>query len=122
MAWDGLGLSDETIGDYDQAIIDYGQEATLNSLGKTRVADVYCQRAGTHKNEDAVIADYEKSIELGTTTDGCSCDPYNPLVMLYEKERRYDQVWEVVHKAGKRANWIAPELLAIAEKETGRKN
>lgn len=122
MAWDGLGLVDETVGDLDQAIIDYGQEAALNSLGKTRVADVYCLRAGTHKNNDAVIADYEKSVELGATSDACACDPYNPLLRLYEQDRRYDQVWEVVHKAWKNGKYIAPDLLAIVEKETGRKN
>jgi tetratricopeptide (TPR) repeat protein len=122
MAWDGLGLADETIGDLDQAILDYGHEMALNSLGKTRVADVYCLRAGTHTNDDAVIADYEKSVELGATSDGCSCDPYNPLLRIYEKDRQYDKVWEVVHRAWKSGKYVAPDLLAIVQKETGRKN
>ena len=126
LAWDRLGLSHETIGELDQAIEAYRQVMALDrKLGRARLADAYCERAGTHqkdKNDDAAIADYEKSIDFGARDDGCSCDPYNPLIGLYEQDRRYDQVWEVVHKAWKSGKWIAPDLLSILQKESGRRN
>ena len=126
LAWDRLGLSHETIGELDQAIDAYTQVMALDrKLGRARLAGAYCERAGTHqkdKNDDAAIADYEKSIDFGARDDGCSCDPYNPLIGLYEQDRRYDQVWEVVHKAWKSGKWIAPDLLSILQKESGRRN
>jgi hypothetical protein len=65
---------------------------------------------------------YEKSIDLGATADGCSCDPYNPLLGLYTEDRRYDQSWGVVRKAQKSKKWIAPEALDRLKKESGRSN
>ena len=123
MAWDRLGLIHETTGELDEAISDYTQEMALNPLGRSRLADAYCSRGGAgqkEKNEDAAIADYEKSIDLGATADGCSCDPYNPLIWLYTKSRRYDQSWEVVHKAQKSKKWIAPEFLDRLKNESRR--
>jgi tetratricopeptide (TPR) repeat protein len=102
LAWDRLGLVHETTGELDQAISDYSQEMALNPVGRTRLADAYCTGGSSHPKEkkyDAAIADYEKSIETGATADGCSCDPYNPLLGLYAEGRRYDQGWGVVHKA-----------------------
>jgi tetratricopeptide (TPR) repeat protein len=125
LAWDRLGLIHETTGELDQAISDYSQEMALNPLGRTRLADAYCARGSSHPKEkkyDAAIADYEKSIDTGATADGCSCDPYNPLLGLYAEGRRYDQGWEVVHKARKSGKWIAPELLDRLKKESGRSN
>lgn len=124
-AWDSLGLSHETIRELDEAVSDYTQEMALNPLGKIRLADAYCERGNsnqTEKKNDAAIADYEKSIDLGATADGCSCDPYNPLLGLYAKDRRYDQEWEVTRKARKSGKWIAPDLLEILQKESGRRN
>ncbi|HVP00877.1 MAG TPA: tetratricopeptide repeat protein [Bryobacteraceae bacterium] len=124
-AWDMLGLTHETMGELDQAISEYTQEMALNPLGKSRLADAYCERGGSNQKEkkyDAAMADYEKSIENGANADGCSCDPYNPLLGLYAEDRRYDQGWEVVHKALKSGKWIAPEWLARLQKESGRRN
>jgi tetratricopeptide (TPR) repeat protein len=126
LAWDRLGLIYETIGELDQAIDAYTQVLALDrKLGRTRLADAYCERAGTHqkeKNDDAAIADYEKSIDLGAVDDGCSCDPYGPLLGLYGEGRRYDQGWVVVHKARNAGKWIAPEWLDRLVKQSGRKN
>jgi tetratricopeptide (TPR) repeat protein len=126
LAWDRLGLIHETTGELDRAISDYTQEMALNPLGRARLADAYCTRGGSsnpkEKKYDAVIADYEKSIDLGATADGCSCDPYNPLIGLYTEGRQYDQAWGVVHKAQKSKKWIAPESLDRLKKESGRSN
>jgi tetratricopeptide (TPR) repeat protein len=122
LAWNRLGLIHETTGELDQAISDYSQEMALNPLGRTRLADAYCTRGSSKQKEkhDAAIADYEKSIDLGATADGCSCDPCNPLLELYAEGHRYDQAWAVVSKARKSGKWIAPDLLDSLKKESGR--
>jgi len=127
LAWDRLGMSHEMTGELDQAISDYTQEMALNPLGRVRLADAHCTRGGAssspkEKKYDAAIADYEKSLDLGATADGCSCDPYNPLIALYAEGRRYDQAWVVVQKAQKSKKWIAPEMLDELKKESGRSN
>ena len=127
LAWDRLGLVHETTGELDQAISDYTQEMALNPLGRARLADAYCPRGGSSSNPkekkyDAAIADFEKSLDLGATADGCSCDPYNPLIWLYTNGRRYDQAWGIVHKAQDSKKWIAPESLEKLKKESGRSN
>ena len=63
-----------------------------------------------------------KQSTLGATADDWSCDPYNPLFGLYAENRRYDQAWEVVHKARKSRKWIEPELLDKLKKDSGRSN
>jgi len=123
MAWDRLGLIHETTGELDQAIDDYSQEMRLNPLGRSRLADAYCTRGSSNPRDnqyDAAIADFEKSIDLGANADGCSCDPYNPLLTLYTNSRQYDQAWKVVHKAQKSKKWIAPESLEKLKRESGR--
>jgi tetratricopeptide (TPR) repeat protein len=125
MAWDRLGMIDETTGELDQAISDYTQEMALNSLGKSRLANAYCTRGGSWsspkvKKYDAAIADYEKSIELGAAADDWSCDPYNPLIWLYTNNGSYDQAWGIVHKAQNSKKWIEPEFLEKLKKESGR--
>jgi tetratricopeptide (TPR) repeat protein len=124
MTWDYLGLTHESAGELDEAISAYSREMTLNHLGKSRLADAYCARGGSDqkaKQADAVaIADYEKSIEIGVTADGCSCDPYNPLFLLYSRDGQYDQAWAVVHNAQKSKKWIDPDLLNILKKQSGR--
>jgi tetratricopeptide (TPR) repeat protein len=126
LAWDMLGLSHETTGELDQAVSDYTQEMALNPLGRARLADAYCTRGGStspkEKRHDAALADFEKSLDLGATADGCSCDPYNPLLALYTEGRQYDQAWGIVHKAQNSKKWIAPESLDKLKKESGRSN
>ena len=124
-AWDMLGLTHETTGELDEAVSEYTQELALNpKLGRLRLADAYCERAGARQKEkkDGAIADYEKSIDTGAGADGCSCDPYNPLFVLYTQDRQYDQAWGVVHKAQSSKKWIEPEFLDRLKKESGRSN
>jgi tetratricopeptide (TPR) repeat protein len=126
LSWDRLGLSHETIGEFDQAIDAYTQEMVVDpKLGRNRLAGTYCERGDSNQKEkkyDAAIADYEKSIDAGAIDDGCSCDPYNPLFGLYTEARRYDQGWVVVRKARNYGKWIMPDLLDRLQKESGRKN
>ena len=124
-AWDMLGLSHEAMGDLDEAINDYSREMALNSLGRSRLAEAYCERGGNDEKDkqiSAAIADYEKSVDAGANTDGCSCDPYNPLLRLYSQSGRYDQGWAIVRVALKGRKWVAPELLDMLKKQSGRAN
>jgi tetratricopeptide (TPR) repeat protein len=124
LAWERLGLIHETIGAFDEAVVDYTHETALDSSVRNRLADAYCLRGERNENEkkyDAAIADYEQSVANGAIADGCSCDPYNPLLALYKKDRRYEQVWVVVHKGWAAGKWIDPDLLAIVRRESGRR-
>lgn len=95
MAFDMLGLSHGENGKWDQAIGDYTREQALNpKLGTARLADAYCGRGqddARGKNLVAATADYEKSVELGSKTDGCSCEPYNSLLVIYTQSGQYDK-------------------------------
>jgi len=125
LAWDRLGMTHEMTGELDEAISDYSQEMALNPLGRSRLADAYCARGGAdqkQKKKDAAITDYEKSIAIGATADGCSCDPYNPLLWLYTDARQYDQGWEIIHEMQKSKKWIQPEFLDRLKKDSGRSN
>lgn len=125
LAWDRLGLVRLRAGETDKAIDAFKREMALSSLGKSRLADVHCDRGLSRLSEkqvEAAIADFEKSIEYGSNADGCSCEPYNPLVGLYEHEtRQYDKAWAVVRRATKAGKVIAPELLESLVKSSGRK-
>lgn len=122
-AWDMLGLIHETTGELDQAISEYSQESAMNPLGRRRVANAYCLRGSSNQKEkkyEDAAADYEKSIDMGADADDWSCDPYNPLFVLYAQGQRYTQAWEVVHRARKSGKWIDPQLLDILKKGSGR--
>jgi tetratricopeptide (TPR) repeat protein len=124
-AWDMLGLTHETTGELDLAIADYSQEMALNRLGRSRLAGAYCERGEYRQKEkqlDAAVADYEKSIDAGAVSDGCSCDPYNALLGLYSESRRYDRSWVVVRRALAAGKWVAPDLLDILKNASGRSN
>jgi len=113
-AWDMLGLVHVRAGDLDQAIADFTREMKLNSLGRLRLAETYCERGSVHQKQnrpDLAIADYRSSIATGADPDSCSCDPYNPLLALYTQGANYDPAWEIVHQAQKDHRWLAPELL-----------
>jgi hypothetical protein len=85
----GIGLPRPgSCGELDMAIGDFTQEMALNPLGSARLAEAYCIRGSSNhkkkKKYDAAIGDYKEAIEIGITADGCSCDPFNPLVTLYD--------------------------------------
>jgi tetratricopeptide (TPR) repeat protein len=125
LAFDRLGLAHEANGESDKAIRDYTQEMALNPLGRARLADAYCERGMRllqQKNYNAAVVEYRKSVDVGATPDdGCSCEPYNPLVAIYATEiRQYDKAWEAVHLAAKSKRHIYGEVVDRLRKDSGR--
>ena len=115
-AWEFRGMANESIGDLDQAIADYTQLAGLQPKSRYRLADAYCNRGYINltakKQVDLAIGDYEKSIEIGSSADGCSCEPYNPLVGIYLIQKPdVEKARGVVRRALASRKWIAPEYL-----------
>jgi tetratricopeptide (TPR) repeat protein len=125
LAYDYLGLVDEQTDRIDEAIADYTHELALDpKLGRSRLAEVYCNRGQSHLREkryEPAAADLEKSIELGGAADGCSCEPFNSLAFIYiDAEQRYDKGWELVHKARNSGQFVAPEYVERLKKGSGR--
>lgn len=125
MAFDMLGLSREQNGEWDEAIKDYSRELSLNpKLGTMRLAEAYCGRGQQHASKmdlAAAAADYEKSVELGEkTNDGCSCESYNSLLVVYTDTKQYDKAWEFVHRAQRSKHWLDGELVDRLKKASGR--
>ena len=77
---------------------------------RRQLADAYCERGSFNHKEKKYDA-----------ADGCSCDPYNPLIALYDSVgRQYDKSWDIVHKAQRSRRWIMPESLERLKKDSGR--
>ena len=115
LAYEFRGMGNEGTSDLDQAITDYTQLAALQPKSRFRLADAHCNRGSSYLREkkyDLAIADFEKSIEIGSSADGCSCEPYNPLLAIYLIEKPdYDKAREVARRAKTSRKWIAPEYL-----------
>jgi tetratricopeptide (TPR) repeat protein len=115
MAFDMLGLTDGSMGDWTQAIADFEREATLDPrLHRIRISDAYCNRGSRYSREkyDLAISDLNRAIQIRGTSDPCECEPYNPLLAIYlNRTREYDKAREVVALAQRSGNWIAPEYL-----------
>jgi tetratricopeptide (TPR) repeat protein len=115
-AFEMRGVVEEATEEHDQAIADYERESALDpKVGRHKVADAYCNR-GTfylrNKQYDLAVPDFEKSIEIGSSSDGCDCEPYNPLVWIYlDQKRDAGKAQDVVCKAQASRKWIAPEYL-----------
>ena len=93
-------------------------------VGKVRLADAHCERGSVNQRAQRfteAVADFEEAIALGATTDGCSCEPYNPLLGLYLNEKRdHDKAWKTVRRAFHKKQWMAPELLEQLRRDSGR--
>ena len=114
MAFDMLGLTDGSMGDWTQAIADFGQEAALDPRRRFRVSDAYCNRGSGYPREkyDLAISDLNRAIQIRDTSDPRECEPYNPLLAIYLKQtREYDKARDVVALAQRSGKWIAPEYL-----------
>jgi len=113
MAFDMLGLTDGSMGDWTQAIADFEQEAELTPGMRFRVSDAYCNRGSRYPREkyDLAISDLNRAIQIRGTSDPCECEPYNPLLAIYLQTREYDKAREVFALAQRSKKWIAPENL-----------
>lgn len=112
LAFDMRGLANDATGNLDESIYDFAQEAALNPRNRYRLADEYCRRGSFYLRNnkyDPAIADFEKAIELGSSSDPCECEPYNPLVAIYLEKRDYGKARTVEERAKKAGKTIAPE-------------
>jgi lipoprotein NlpI len=125
LIFDRLGLAHEENGESDKAIRDYTNEMALNSFGKQRLADAYCNRGfrlQQQHNDAAAVVEYEKSIEFGTADDhACPNDPFYSVVAIYTTElHQYDKAWHFVDQARKAGRQIPRELIDKLKKNSGR--
>ena len=115
MAFDMLGLTDASMGNWTQAIADFEQETALDQLQRFRLSDAYCNRGTVYMGEkkyDLAISDLNRSIQIRAESDPCECEPYNPLLSIYlNQTREYDKARAVVALAQRSGKWIAPENL-----------
>jgi tetratricopeptide (TPR) repeat protein len=115
MAFEYRGMANEGTGDLDPAIADYTQLAELQPKLRYRLADAHCNRGLSYMREkkfDLAASDFGNSIEIGSSADGCSCEPYNPLLAIYLLETPdYDKAREVARRAQASRKWIGPEYL-----------
>jgi len=114
LAWDMRGLIGESTGDLDGAISDFAQEAALNPHSRYRLAGAYCERGSFYLREnkhEPAIPDFEKAIDVGSSSDACECEPFNPLIAIYLEKQDYDKARAVVERAQKAGRTIAPEYL-----------
>jgi tetratricopeptide (TPR) repeat protein len=91
LAFDRLGLTYEQNGQADNAIQAYTHEMAFESLGKQRLADLYCNIGSQHQQQKdyaAAAAAYRKSIEFGIADNkSCPVEPSgNPKLIEQEKK------------------------------------
>ena len=123
-AWDMRALIRGALGDRDGVIADLTASTKINPSGKARLADAYCERGGSRQQQKdfaGAAADYEVSITLGGTADGCSCEPYAPLAYIYLEEMHdYDKSWKIVRRARATHHWLPAELVTKLSEVSGR--
>lgn len=122
MALDMLGLTDGSMGDWTAALADFEQEVALNPDMRFRISDAYCNRGSRYAaaQHDLAISDLKRAIEMRATSDGCECEPYNPLLAIYLRTQQYDKAREVAAQAKSSKQWIAPEYLTQLKAAGGR--
>jgi len=114
MAFDMRGLANDATGDLDASVSDFAHEAALNPRSQYRLADAYCRRGSSYlaeKKYDPAVSDLEKAIDSGVSSDGCECEPYNPLVSIYLDKQDYGKAQTVADRAKRAGKAIAPEYL-----------
>jgi TPR repeat/Tetratricopeptide repeat len=112
LAFDMRGLANDATGNLDESISDFAREAALNPKSRYRLADEYCRRGSSYlrdKKYDPAVADFEKAIDIESSSDPCECEPYNPLVAIYLEKQDYGKARTVVDRAQKAGKTIAPE-------------
>ena len=91
LAFDRLGLTYEQNDQADKAIQAYTHEMAFDSLGKQRLADVYCNIGLQHQQQKdfaAAAAAYRKSIEFGVADDkSCPVEPSGNLKWIEQQKK-----------------------------------
>ena len=67
MAFDMLGLTDASMGNWTQAIADFKQETGMDHLQSLRLSDAYCNRGTVYMGEkkyDLAVADLNQAIQI----------------------------------------------------------
>jgi tetratricopeptide (TPR) repeat protein len=122
MAFDMLGLTDASMGNWTEAIADFKQESGLDHLQRLRLSDAYCNRGTVYMGEkryDLAISDLNQSIQIRAAGDACECEPYNPLLSIYlNQTHEYDKARALVEQAQHSGKWIAPESLEQLKAQT----
>lgn len=115
LAFDMKGIIHMSVNNYDQAIEDFTQLMKLKAgYGRSRLADVYCNRGSSYqrqKQDNEAILDYQKAVELYAQADGCSCEPFNPLALIYAEKGEFAKSREIVSKAKKSRVGIDKDLI-----------
>jgi tetratricopeptide (TPR) repeat protein len=115
MAFDMLGLTDASMGNWTQAIADFKQETGMDHLQNLRLSDAYCNRGTVYigeKKYGLAVSDLSQAIQIRVAGDACECEPYNPLLSIYlNQTREYDKARALVALAQRSGKWIAPENL-----------
>lgn len=115
MAFDMLGLTDASMGNWTEAIADFDQETGMDRLKRLRLSDAYCNRGTVYMGEkkyDLAVSDLNQSIQILAPGDSCECEPYNPLLSIYlNQTREYDKAQGLAALAQRLGKWIAPENL-----------
>jgi len=115
MAFDMLGLTEGSMGDWTDALANFEQEVALDPRNRFRVSDAHCNRGSVYLSEkkyDLAVSDLNQAIQSRDTSDPCECEPYNPLLAIYlHQTREYDKAREVLALAQRSGKWIAPEYL-----------
>ena len=124
-AYDFLGIVEEQTGRFDEAVAAYTHEMALDPRsGRMRLSDLYCNRGQAYlkdKNFELAAVDLEKSVEFSAKSDGCSCEPYNPLAYIYiDAVPQYEKGWDLVRRAHSSGNPIAAEYVERLKKQSGR--
>jgi tetratricopeptide (TPR) repeat protein len=122
MAFDMLGLTDASMGNWTEAITDFKQESGMDHLQSLRLSDAYCNRGTVYMGEkkyDLAISDLNQSIQIRAAGDACECDPYNPLLSIYlNQTREYDKARALATLAQHSGKWIAPENLELLKAQS----
>jgi len=102
-AFDMRARARAALGDWDGVIADLTELTKIDGAAQGRLADAYCSRGEklrVAKDYEGAIADFEKSISLGATREGSSCDPFALLAAVYlDGTHAYDKARDVLRRA-----------------------
>jgi lipoprotein NlpI len=109
------GVFDKTMGNYDQAILDYTKAIEIDP--KYAIAYNFRGAAYSHQgNFSQAISDLNKAIEINPK----DAYAYFNRGLAYYREKEYDKAWADVHKAKGLGFAVDTEFLTKLKKASGR--